>query len=148
MLKLLLVLSLWSSSFSKEICLNALADENPELVMKAVGMLEKTSVSNDQKAYLGALKMKQAGYLKTPGEKLEAFKHGRTLLEQAIKSEPNNTEYRFLRLIIQEHLPKMLKYNFQIHKDAAWIKEHYKSTSPDIRKHILRYAETSKSLNL
>lgn len=148
MLKIVILLSFWMSSFSKDLCLNALSDENPELLQKALSSLEKNPVSNDQKAYYGALKMKQAGYLKTPGEKLEAFKIGRSLLEQAIKSDPKNTEYRFLRLIMQEHLPKMLKYNFQIHKDAEWIKANYKSTPPDIRRHIQRYAETSKALNL
>ncbi|MEP6683274.1 MAG: hypothetical protein ABJA35_08440, partial [Parafilimonas sp.] len=54
--------------------------------------------------------------------------------------------YRFLRLIIQEHAPKIVKYNKEIDADASFIKKNYKNLSPDIQKILIDYSQNSKAL--
>jgi hypothetical protein len=49
------------------------------------------------------------------------FKSGRSKLESAITKDKENTEYRFLRLIIQEHAPRIVKYRNELEKDSKWI---------------------------
>jgi hypothetical protein len=92
--------------------------------------------------------MKKSGFEKTPKEKLELFKQGKTLLEKEISSNAKNTEYRFLRLIIQENAPAILKYQSNIVEDAKWIKANYSSLATDVKNSIVSYAKTSKNLDL
>lgn len=104
--------------------------------------------STDQQAYLGAVKMKCADFEKTAGDKLKLFKEGKALLEASIAAEPTNAEYRFLRLIIQEHAPKVLKYNQNIHEDAKIIKEGAGKLAPDVKSAAVNYSKTSANLQL
>ena len=62
-------------------------------------------------AFLGAMIMRKAGIGGNPASKLKLFKQGHKLLEAAIAKDPNNAEFRFLRLIIQENSPGILGYN-------------------------------------
>lgn len=101
----------------------------------------------EKQAYEGALLMRKAGLLKRPKDKLHVFKQGATKLETAISGNNSNAEYRFLRLIIQEHAPKILKYNKQINDDSAIIKTHFKSMQPPVQQAVKDYAESSKILN-
>ncbi len=70
-----------------------------------------TKKGNQTLAYKGALLAKKASKLKTPQKKLKAFKEGANLLDETIKEEPTNLEFRFLRYIIQAKSPKFLSYN-------------------------------------
>ncbi|WP_262247217.1 hypothetical protein [Parapedobacter soli] len=71
-------------------------------------------------AYKGAGLMLLARY-----EKLAArgpkVKEAVPWIEQAIADEPQNAEIRLIRLSIQEHLPKFLKYNQNIETDRDFI---------------------------
>lgn len=116
-------------------------------VTAMIDRLENTTTS-DKNAYRGALLMKKAGYQKTPKDKLSLFKQGRLLLEKEIETNSKNTEYHFLRLIIQENAPKMLKYNTNIVEDAAWVKKHYTEVNSDVRSAIVNYSKTSVNLKL
>lgn len=73
-------------------------------------------------AYKGAGLMLLARY-----EKLSArgpkVKEAVPWIEQAIASEPNNAEIRLIRLSVQEHLPKFLKYNHSIEDDRQFIRQ-------------------------
>ena len=102
--------------------------------------------TNTTNAYTGALQMKKAGILKSGKEKLTLFKKGKLLLEAAIKKEPQNAEYHFLRLIIQENCPAILNYHDQINEDAKQVRSAYKSFNTEIKKAIIDYAKTSKVL--
>ena len=108
--------------------------------------LINTSSLKDKDAFTGALQMKKAGLLKVPKEKLKTFKEGATKLETVLRSDTSNVEYRFLRLIIQEHAPKVVKYNKNISEDAAFIKNNYKQLSPDVQKILIDYSQTSKAV--
>lgn len=110
--------------------------------------LESSKQDNEHKAYLGALKMKRSELLKSNKEKLEVFKEGKSLLEHAISGEPKNVEFRFLRLMIQENVPKVLKYSDKVKEDAEFVKTNYKSLSPELRKVVTNYAGSSAALNL
>ena len=101
----------------------------------------------EKQAYEGALLMRKAGLLKKPKDKLTVFKEGATKLEAAISNDNENVEYRFLRLIIQEHAPKILKYNKQIDSDSELIKSNYKTLQPAVQQALIDYAKTSEKLH-
>lgn len=152
MKQLLLVLILISSFFgysqSQHDIYSALQTGQLEHLNKIEGQLIGVKRSTDQNAYLGAIQMRISEFLKTPSEKLTKFKEGRLLLENCISAHPNSIEYRFLRLIIQENAPKMLKYNKNIEEDATLIKTNYFKESTILRKIIRDYANHSNALNL
>lgn len=100
----------------------------------------------EKQAYEGALKMRKAGLLKKPADKLHTFKEGGRQLETAIDNDDTNAEYRFLRLIIQEHAPKILKYNKQLSTDKQFIIIHFKSLQPAVQQAVTEYAQSSKIL--
>lgn len=104
------------------------------------------STLTDKEAFKGALLMKKAGLVDVPKKKLDYFKAGRIKLETVLREDSTNAEYRFLRLIIQEHAPKVVKYSSQLQQDAAFIKKNYKTLSPDIQKIVIDYSTTSKFL--
>lgn len=106
-----------------------------------------TAAINEKEAYEGALLMRKAGLVKIPAEKLKFFKRGRIKLETALLNENNNVEYHFLRLIIQEHAPKIVKYRAAIAADKEHIKRSYKTLSPVVQQAIMDYSKSSKILH-
>ncbi len=44
-------------------------------------------------------------------------------IEQAVAEEPDNAEIRLIRLSVQEHLPKFLKYHENIEADREFVQE-------------------------
>jgi len=44
-------------------------------------------------------------------------------IEHAVAEDPGNAEIRLIRLSVQEHLPKFLKYNSDIEEDRQFIQE-------------------------
>jgi|SRR5690606_16406188 len=73
-------------------------------------------------AYKGAGLMLLARY-----EKLAArgpkVKEAVPWIEQAVAAAPDNAEIRLIRLSVQEHLPKFLKYNQNIENDRQFIEQ-------------------------
>ena len=94
-------------------------------------------------AYKGAMLMKESLLLKTPESKLNAFKTGHKLLEDAILASPTNPELRFLRLVIQEHAPEFLKYNTNIQEDKRLVIEKYRDLDTLVRVFIVDYSKVS-----
>lgn len=127
---------------------DALASEEITEINAMIGRLEKESQTTTIKAYRGALMAKKANFITKAGEKLELFKAGVDLLEKAIASEPQNTEYRFLRLSIQEHAPKILKYKDEIESDKAFIIANFSKTESSLAAIIKDYAKKSDVLSL
>ncbi|MFY9310720.1 MAG: hypothetical protein WAQ28_16865 [Bacteroidia bacterium] len=108
----------------------------------------KTLSLPERDAYEGALMMKKAGLQKDKKAQLKLFKEGKGKLEGAINKEPENCEFRLLRLIIQENAPSALGYNKQIEQDCTFIGENYKS-APSVLKTIIRdYSKQSQKLKL
>jgi len=107
----------------------------------------KAAPEREREGYEGALLMKKAGLLKKAKERLAFFKQGRIKLETALLADPENTEFHFLRLAIEEHAPKIVKYHSDIEKDKAIVIRNFKSQSPAVRHAILDYCENSKVLH-
>jgi hypothetical protein len=81
-------------------------------------------------------------------EKLSLFKAGRSKLEGSIKKEKDNAEYSFLRLIIQEHAPRIVEYRGNIESDISIIRSNYKKLSQEVQQAIIDYSKRSKMLKL
>ncbi len=107
----------------------------------------RTSEVKEKPAYEGALLMRKAGLMKIPAEKLHFFKLGYIKLEGSISTSPDNAEYHFLRLTIQENAPHIVKYYHQIDADKAIVIKNFKSLSPDVREAVKEYSKTSKVLS-
>ena len=97
--------------------------------------------SADIQAYVISLEMKQAEYKVLPWQKLNTFSKGKAKLEQLIKKEPKNANLRYVRLVIQEQLPKMLNYNSDIENDKHFLSEllKIKDNSDYLDTYILNY---------
>lgn len=107
----------------------------------------KDAPEKEREGYEGALLMKKAGLLKKPKDRLSFFKQGRIKLETAIAADNDNTEFHFLRLAIEEHAPKIVKYHSDIEKDKTIVIKNFKTLSPAVRHAILDYCENSKVLH-
>jgi hypothetical protein len=125
----------------------AMESDNKTLVDAQISELN-SAPSNGGSAFLGAMIMRRAGIGGNPASKLTRFKKGHKLLEAAIKQDPNNTEFRFLRLMIQENAPGILGYKDDEEKDSEFIRKSYKSLPEDLQKTIADYSKTSKVLKL
>lgn len=127
---------------------NALYSDSLETIESALEQLNKEKSTAIVNAYKGGLTMKKSDYLKSAAKKIETFKAGHKLLESSIKADPNNAEYRFIRLTIQENAPKILKYNKNIEEDKTLILKGYKKMSSKTRTYILDYAKQSDILTI
>lgn len=147
-MKFLIIYIILALSFSKEEYFKVISCKELSSINTMLGILENEKDGSDKKAYKGALLMKKAGFQNTPKEKLKDFKQGRIQLENEIGINSKSTEYRFLRLIIQENAPKLVKYQGNISEDVNWIKKHYSTMNSEIKNAIISYAKTSINLNL
>lgn len=124
----------------------ALSSGEEDSIDKMLSKLESEKSTPKVNAYKGALTMKKAGFVKGVGGKVKTFKKGAHLLEDEIKSNPGNTEFRFLRLTIQEHAPGILKYNKEIDADKQAVVSGYARLDADLKNVIAGYAKDSKVL--
>jgi hypothetical protein len=109
--------------------------------------LLSTSSASEKEAYEGVLMMRKAGLVKLPSEKLKLFKKGRIKLETALLNDKDNGEYHFLRLVIQEHAPKIAKYSADIETDKGYVIKSVKNLSPAVQQAIIDYSKNSKILH-
>ena len=134
-----------TQSFDREAYYEIMATGRIEEINDELLMVRAASIK-EKEAYEGALLMRKAGLLKKPEEKLKAFKSGRIKLETALLDNTDNAEYRFLRLTIQEHAPRIVKYYKERNSDSEYIKQVFKNLSPVIQTAIRNYSKTSKLL--
>lgn len=133
------------AGFDKTAFYSAMATNDIQTINTQLHIV-KTSSINEKEAYEGALLMKKAGLITKAKEKLSLFKAGRLKLEAAIKKDKENAEFSFLRLIIQEHAPKIVEYRNNIDADVSTIRSGFKTLSPVIQQAILDYSKKSKFL--
>ncbi|MBB77563.1 MAG: hypothetical protein CL844_01015 [Crocinitomicaceae bacterium] len=143
----LIALNLTTYSIDKLNFYKVFESNSESLINIEIQKLRKLNSSNTKDAYLGALLMKKAKFQKNIKEKIEIFKQGKSLLEKAIQTNPKKIEYRFLRLVIQENCPKILKYNSEIIEDSETIHNSYQELEFSIKKVVKKYAQKSKNLN-
>ncbi len=106
---------------------------------------ELSILTDEQQAYAGALIIRQAGLPKAKA-RLKLFKEGKAKLEAALLAEPDNTEYHFLRLTIQEHAPKIVKYKADLQADKAFVIKHFDKLSLVVQRAVKDYSKDSKIL--
>ena len=95
--------------------------------------------------YKGAAEMMRCKYGLNPIHKFSRFKKGKSLIEEAVKKEPDNLEIRFLRFAIQTNIPGFLNYNDDISKDKQFLLANLKTTKDKkLKENILKYLSTSK----
>ncbi len=124
----------------------AFSSGEEESIDRVLAKLETEKSTPKVNAYKGALTMKKAGFVKGVGGKVKTFKKGVQLLEDEINSHPDNTEFRFLRLAIQEHAPGILKYNKEIDADKQAVVSGYDKLDAHLKNVIADYAKDSKVL--
>jgi hypothetical protein len=142
----LVCVQLGFQSVDKAAFYSALAYASLEQIDKELTSVTATTAP-EREAYKGALLMRKAGLLPRPKEKLAAFKSGATLLESCLANDSANVEYHFLRLIIQEHAPKIVHYDKDQEKDSQIITRSFHTLSPVLQKAILDYCPHSKRLH-
>src|ERR1700741_3717076 len=98
-------------------------------------------VVKGKEGYEGALLMRKAGLVKKPKDKLGFFKAGRIKLETALLADNENIEFHFLRLAIEEHAPKIVKYSKDIERDNERVIKNFKSLSPSGQQAIPDYGK-------
>ena len=120
---------------------------NKENIDELLALLASSDII-EKDAYEGFLLMRKAGITARPAEKLKLFKSGRIKLETAMVNDNTNAEYHFLRLIIQEKAPKIVKYNKDQEADRQIVTKEYKNLPAVVQHAIADYAKTSKILKL
>lgn len=107
---------------------------------------ELTVLSDNEPGYMGALLIRKAGLVHRPAEKLKLFKAGRIKLETALLNDPGNAEFHFLRLSIQEHAPKIVKYKANLDADKAFVIKHFSELPLVVQQAVKNYSKNSKIL--
>ncbi|MCJ8208153.1 hypothetical protein MUY27_00445 [Mucilaginibacter sp. RS28] len=102
--------------------------------------------AKDRDAFEGFLLMVKAGLVKKPKEKLQYFKSGRIKFQTAFNADSSNAEFHFLRLAIQEHAPKIIKYRDNLNADRDYLKAHFKSLPLATQQAVIDYSKSSKIL--
>ena len=149
---LLLMLAISQQSFAffqgfdKPAYYKVIKDGSVDDINKEIDLVDASAIP-EKDAYKGTLLMRKAGLVKKPKDKLAFFKEGRIKLETVIHDNGSNTEYRFLRLIIQEHAPKITKYRAQVEEDKEYIKKNFSSLSPVVQDVVKDYSKTSAILH-
>jgi hypothetical protein len=134
-------------TYNKQGFYDAMQNDNLQQVETQLKAVTAASGA-DKEAIIGTLTMKKAGLIKGAGKKLNTFKAGHKKLEASISADQDNPEYRFMRLMIQEHAPGILGYKNEIQTDSDYIRKSFKTLPGTLQKAIIHYAkEKSKVLS-
>jgi hypothetical protein len=135
------------NSMDKPAFYKILASGNTAAIDAQLNIVQQ-STTTEKNAFEGTLLMKKAQLVSKPKEKLRLFKSGRMQLESSISTNKENTEYRFLRLIIQEHAPKIVKYRKDLDEDSKLIRTNFKTLSLELQQIITDYSKKSSILKI
>jgi len=130
------------TGFKKADFYNAMAGKNADAINKQLEVIKTSSVT-EKNAYEGALLMKKAGIAGGPKKKLDLFKEGHKKLEAVLQKDSSNVEFRFLRLMIQEHAPGILGYKGQLENDSQYIRENFGKLLPVVQQAVREYSKKS-----
>ncbi len=125
----------------------AVEDENA--CKKLIVLLEPFNENNNAlfAGYKACGTMMMAKFVFNPFTKLTHFYTGKNLLENAIVSDKNNIELRFLRFTIQTNAPAFLNYKNSIKEDKLFLlNSFYKISNIDFKQLIIRYLKNSEYL--
>lgn len=92
-------------------------------------------------AYKGASKIMIAKFIKDKEKRKNHFKEGAQLIDNAISYDSKNLENYLIRLIIQENIPKFIKYNQNIEQDKLFIVENFAFANKEVQVLVKNYAK-------
>lgn len=108
----------------------------------------KTSEDPFSMAYKGMSQLMICFHSYNPYTKFKYFLKGKESLEEAIRKDPDNIEYRFLRLSVQLNTPSFLGYSSNINEDKLAIFNGVKILKDkDLLERISNYTSTAKRLS-
>ena len=136
-----------TQAFDKPGYYAAMSSDKMDEINAQLVIIKGSSIA-EKEAYEGALLMKKAGLVNSAKEKLSLFKAGRSKLESSISKDVNNTEYRFLRVIIQEHAPRIAKYRNELVEDGKMVNTNFKSLPAFLQQVIIDYSKKSKVIKI
>ncbi|MBP3944269.1 hypothetical protein J5U18_12020 [Sphingobacteriaceae bacterium WQ 2009] len=114
------------------------AVKSEEICAKNFKWLSKNANSVPTKGYEAVYKMIMAKHTSNPFKKMSHFKAGKRDLEDLIKENSTNTELRFIRFVIQAHIPKYLGYNAEMEADKDFLVQNLSKVT-DKKTHKLLY---------
>lgn len=89
---------------------------------KLISILESQSKNSAiLMGYKGSAIALMAKHSYNPYKKIKYFNEGKSLLEKAIATDPDNVELIFLRFAIQTNVPSILNYNQNIRSDKVFL---------------------------
>ena len=113
-------------------------------------LLDKLNSTNNNTllGYKGTVTMMMAKHVFSPYKKLNYFKAGKEILEQALQKEPLNVELRYLRFSIQSNSPKFLEYDSNLQSDKLFLLKEVKTlTDADLKQRITKFLLKSSEVN-
>ncbi len=113
-----------------------ISEVNADKFHSTVKALDSTFLTS---AYQGAALIMKAKYVGPLKERIALFKEGKNRIEKAIETHPNDIEVRFIRLTIQQNVPKALRYNKDIPADKEFIFSNLGTTEKKLREYISGY---------
>ncbi|HUB59870.1 MAG TPA: hypothetical protein VL978_04160 [Puia sp.] len=143
---ILLIVHSGLQNFDKAGFYAAMASGKLEAIEKELTIVAAADIK-EREAYEGALLMRKAGLLSRPREKLATFRSGYIKMESSITKDSGNIEYHFLRLMIQEHAPRVVHYDKDQEQDSQDVIRAFPTLSPVLQKAILNYCPHSKLLH-
>jgi len=124
----------------------ALANQSKENAKNFIEIADKKTSSDPViSGYKAAAKVLEAK-VTTDGKRKALVKSGATSLESLIKSNPNNTELRLIRLSVQENIPKIVGYNKNLKEDKEFILSNYSKQNSALKSYIKKFAAQSKTM--
>ncbi len=88
--------------------------------------------------YKGALYFYKSKYIGSPFQKYKFFKKGKALVNEACSKQPENIEYRYIRLVFQHQLPNFLGFNKNKKSDLDFFIKKYPEATHKHKKKMLK----------
>jgi len=115
---------------------------NTQLKAALAQYAENNTVIN---GYRGVSTMIEAKHMFNPLSRWNKFKEGRAMMEDAIKTDVNNFELRYLRFAIQTSVPPVLGYSKNIEEDKKLlIAQLERVKDSDLRTRTVKYLMSTK----
>lgn len=113
-------------------------------ISEMLDKLESYDKNARTQAFIGALWTKKASLASEVKDKIGFFKKGAEMLENEINQDPDEVEYRFLRLAVQENSPAILGYKNNLDEDKQVILNNFLSLDKSLRNQIISYSKNSQ----
>jgi len=124
----------------------AVANQSKENAKNFIKIADKKTSSDPViSGYKAAAKVLEAK-VSTEGKRKALVKSGATSLESLIKSNPNNTELRLIRLSVQENVPKIVGYHKNLKEDKEFVLNNYSKQNSTLKSYIKKFAAQSKTM--